>query len=105
MQDTAFVGQLILGLVLLSSAALNFVNLFRINRRNPPMPEEIAKTYATKQDLDRVIARMETIQRDFAAAISELRRDQNKDSDELLRAIGRIEGEFKKCPYLCKAGQ
>jgi len=71
-------------------------------RRKPSVSEEIYRDYATKKELS-------DLRCDFNKTMGEFfaRQHNNQSAVEdkfqaILHSVGRIEGELKKCPNICK---
>ena len=81
------------------------VAVIKLNRRAPPLPEELAKNYATKVEVSEVHKRLsDRIDREIRL-ICENNADHNRKLDSLIsttnhsaletqRALGRIEGKL-----------
>jgi hypothetical protein len=100
MTDQAFLGQLITGISVLASLAVTMLLLFR--GRQPPLPEEVAKTYATKKELDNLEARFERRFEPMEKKLDTIVHELNANHTDVIESIGELRGEFKKCPYMCK---
>lgn len=59
-------------------------------RRQPPLTEEIYRNFATKQDLKDL---HDEITKSLAGGTTLFR--------EIERSMGQIEGQLKRCPFLC----
>ncbi len=71
-------------------------------RRKPSVSEEVYRDYATKKELAQLRA-------DFNATMTELfaRQHLNQSAVEdkfnaIMRSVGVIEGQLKKCPKVCE---
>lgn len=100
-------GQIILviiGLLVSVSSIGGFVlSVMAFSKRNPPLPEEMAKTYVRrdefKSEISRLEKRIDTNIRDFKsslqgviATIDKLRVTVQTQASSTERALGRIEG-------------
>lgn len=89
----------------LSAIAVGIIAVIKLNRRIPPLPEEVAKIYATKievQDLsshlnDRIDREMMLIGQcnaEQTRKIDALITTTNHSAQDTQRALGRIEGKL-----------
>ena len=76
----------------LSSLAGVVVAVYR-TRRMPPLPEEIAKTYATKAELCSLTHRIESADNDLREQLSRMDSSWNHQIRDIMRSLGRIEGK------------
>jgi hypothetical protein len=100
-QQAIFTGRLILAIVPLTTIAGVAANIWNA-RRKPSVSEEVYRDYATKKELSE-------LRQDFNKTMSEFfaRQHINQSAVEdkfqaILHSVGRIEGELKKCPNICR---
>lgn len=130
MNDTyLFVGLACVVLIpLMASVVSIVVSIIRL-RRDPPLPEILARDYATKLELKAIEARISAdlaeIRHQDAAMIADFRRENretdveifnlirdltssvNKSMSDLEKGVARIEGKLANCPgaTVCAEGK
>ena len=98
------IGAAVVALAALAAIVNNVVSIVRGLRRDPPLPEEMAKGYATKQELAEEIAelkrelkaerdRIDDIMNQQFNLLRELTEKTNQWQLGVERMIGRIEGK------------
>lgn len=101
------IGAAVVALAALAAIVNNVVSIVRGLRRDPPLPEEMAKGYATKQELADEIAelklelkaerdRIDDIMNQQFNLLRELTEKTNQWQLGVERMIGRIEGKVDK---------
>jgi len=100
-QQAITIGRLILAIVPLASIISVVLSVWHA-RRKPSVSEEVYRDYATKKELA-------DLRTDFNKTMGEFfaRQHLNQSAVEdkfnaILRSVGRIEGELKKCPNNCR---
>ena len=87
------------------AVAIAFIAAVKLNRRFPPLPEELAKTYATQDMLDsnfdavhdridREVSAIRGSQAETSRKLDALIATTNRTSEEAQRSLGRIEGKL-----------
>ena len=101
------IGAAVVALAALAAIVNNVVSIVRGLRRDPPLPEEMAKGYATKQELAEEIAelkrelkaerdRIDDIMNQQFNLLRELTEKTNQWQLGVERMIGRIEGKVNQ---------
>jgi len=101
------IGAAVVALAALAAIVNNVVSIVRGLRRDPPLPEEMAKDYATKQELADEIAelklelkaerdRIDDIMNQQFNLLRELTEKTNQWQLGVERMIGRIEGKVNQ---------
>jgi hypothetical protein len=87
--------------IIFISTIVSIVSSIASMRRKPSVSEEVYRDYATKQELA-------DLRHDFNKSMNELfsRQHLNQQSIDdkfsaILRSVGQIEGQLKKCPNVC----
>lgn len=93
-----FLGQLVLGLGFLLSVLVNIVTIVVMLRRNPPLPEELARDYVRSVDFDEALAgiearcvREESSRSSIYSRIESVRKEMTDGFRMIERALGRLE--------------
>lgn len=101
LQQAIMIGQIILAAIPLMVFVQIGIQIWSARRR-PGVTEEVYRDYATKKELAE-------LRHDFNKTMSEFfsRQHMNQSAIEdkfqaIMRSVGSIEGELKKCPSLCK---
>jgi hypothetical protein len=101
LQQYILIGKIIIGLVPLATIAQLLLNIYN-SRRKPSVAEELYRDFATKKELA-------DLRVDFRETMNEFftRQHQNQSATDdkfnsIMRSIGVVEGEIKKCPHFCK---
>ncbi len=101
------IGAAVVALAALAAIVNNVFSIVRGIRRDPPLPEELAKAYATKQELADEIAelklelkaerdRIDDIMNQQFKLLRELTEKTNQWQLGVERMIGRIEGKVNQ---------
>ena len=91
--------------VAIASIASVIIAAVKLNRRFPPLAEELAKTYATQDMLDskfdavndridREVSAIRGSQAETSRKLDSLIATTNRTSEETQRSLGRIEGKL-----------
>lgn len=103
MNDPSFFGQFMFAMIALGTFLNILLSIMR--GRTPPIAEEMAKTYATKRELAELDARISARYDSLETKIDRLVAATSANHGDIVRELGELRGEFKKCPYLCAASQ
>lgn len=106
MNEAQFAWPLISVLASVSAIVVAVVAVVKLNRRQPPLAEELAKNYATRCELDEEVKGLnDRIDREISLILSSTS-EQSKKLDALItttgqtardtdRSLGRIEGKIE----------
>lgn len=89
--------QLISNISSLAALGASVAAMIKANRRNPPLAEEVLKTFATKEDLHDLKSELEKTRTEINLQL----RAGDKCFKDLERVIGKLEAMFSICPYMC----
>lgn len=87
------IGAAVVALAALAALVNSVMSIARGFRRDPPLPEEVAKSYATKQELAE-------LKKELTGVLTELKREISGDIKDLQENINqdrrRVDGDMKQ---------
>lgn len=96
-ESAVFQYNLISNIASLAALGASVFAMLKVNRREPPLSEQILKDFATKNDLHDLKVELEKTRTEINAQL----RSGDKCFKDLERVIGKLETMFSICPYLC----
>jgi hypothetical protein len=89
--------QLISNVSSLAALGASIAAMIKVNRRSPPLAEEVLEKFATKGDLHDLKTELEKTRTEINLQL----RAGDKCFKDLERVIGKLEAMFSICPYMC----